>query len=478
MIERLRRKRIEDVGEQRSPVVRRDDDRGAGAQGDANRKAAPGPSRVVASVLARSAGGTLALRAVALGLGFVATLLLARLLGASGYGAYGWALAWVGVLRVPALLGFDRLVIRELAVQQSGEAWGATRGLLRRAGQMVVGASVFLVAAAALIGTFATDDDDLRHALWIALPLIPATALLALHESAIQGLQRVVRSQVPNNLVRPLLLVAGVVVGYLLLGDRFGVGWAIGIQTAATLAGLALAVYLLRVALPAPARTAAPQYDTRAWARSAMPMLVVGGVVTFTDQLDIIMVGALRGARDAGLYTVAARGAALLTLILIALNTAFAPMAARLHASGEREELERAAVNIARTALVLTVAAALVLAAVAEPLLSLFGEEFADAATAFRLLLVGYVVYAAAAPTATILLMAGKEREAAWGLAGGTVLNLALNAALIPRWGINGAAVAGVASTTLWNLLLALLVARRLGIASTAFGALRVGASR
>jgi O-antigen/teichoic acid export membrane protein len=430
-------------------------------------------SRRVTSAVARRAGGTFALRTVALVLGFIATILLARLLGASGYGAYGWALAWVGVLRVLALLGLDRFLIRELAVQQSREAWGAMRGLLRRARQVVAAASFILAAAAVLVGTFATEDDELRGALWIALPLIPATALLALHESALQGLQRVVRSQVPNNLVRPLLVVAGVVGGYLVLDDRFGVGWAIGLQTAATLAGLALAVYFLRVALPTPARTAAAQYDTRGWARSAMPMLVAGGVVTFTDQLDIIMVGALLGAPDAGLYTVAARGAALLTLILIAFNTAFAPLAARLHALGQRDALEGAAVNIARGALVITAAAALLLAAVAEPLLSLFGEEFADGATAFRLLLVGYVVYAAAAPTATILLMAGREREAAWGLAGGSALNLTLNAALIPRWGINGAAVAGVASTTFWNLLLALLVARRLGIGSTALGARR-----
>ena len=54
------------------------------------------------------------------------------------------------------------------------------------------------------------------------------------------------------------------------------------------------------------------------------------------------------------------------------------------------------------------------------------------------------------------------------------VLNLVLNLLLIPAFGIVGAAVASAISLISWNLILAVLVYRRLGIHSTALGQIRM----
>ena len=76
--------------------------------------------------IAGGATGTLALQVFQTGLRFAISLGLARMLGASGYGAYSFAIACVGVLSVPARLGFDSFLVREVASYRSRNQWGPT----------------------------------------------------------------------------------------------------------------------------------------------------------------------------------------------------------------------------------------------------------------------------------------------------------------------------------------------------------------
>ena len=69
-----------------------------------------------------------------------------------------------------------------------------------------------------------------------------------------------------------------------------------------------------------------------------------------------------------------------------------------------------------------------------------------------------------------LLLMTGHEREAGIGMGVAVLLNSALNLLLIPAWGINGAAVASGLSIVCWNLILLVLVRKRLAIHPTILG--------
>ena len=50
------------------------------------------------------------------------------------------------------------------------------------------------------------------------------------------------------------------------------------------------------------------------------------------------------------------------------------------------------------------------------------------------------------------------------------MLNVVLNAMMIPRWGIAGAATATAFVMILWNSMLAIVVYKRLGVHSTVLG--------
>src|SRR5688572_1428979 len=106
---------------------------------------------LAAAPLLRAAAASLALPAGSLALTLLSTLLLTHSLGPAAFGLFAFALGWVKALTVPALLGLERIVVREVARSHVQADWAALRGALGWAGKLLLGAAsgVALAAAAA-----------------------------------------------------------------------------------------------------------------------------------------------------------------------------------------------------------------------------------------------------------------------------------------------------------------------------------------
>ncbi len=422
--------------------------------------------------LARSSTGTFSLKVTAAALAFLINISLARLLGAVGYGAYAYAIAWVRLLVVPAVLGLDKLLVREVAACHARSIWGLMRGLLRRADQAVLIASIGFALLGAFLG-FALAErltPQMLTTLWIALLIIPLLAFTRLKQAALQGLQKVVRGLLPEMLVQPLLFLVLIGVVFLVAGERLSPPLAAGMY--ALTAGLALLVggRLLANALPKAVKEATPSYDMRAWSRSAVPLLFVSGMYILGIKISTIMLGSMSGAKAAGIYTVADQGAALIMYVLFAVSAPLAPTVASLFALRDMERLQRVVTKSARVIFLISLPIALVLIVFGHWFLLVFGEDFTRGHVALTLLCVAQLTTAAVGPVGLLLTMTGHERDAAKGVAIGALLNVVLNALLIPKWSLEGAAVATAVSTATWNLLLGVWAYKKLGIDPTALG--------
>jgi O-antigen/teichoic acid export membrane protein len=257
---------------------------------------------------------------------------------------------------------------------------------------------------------------------------------------------------------------------YLFFGRGLNAQWALGLNAAAVLVALLFATYLLRRMLPHAARDVAPAYQTSSWVRSALPMMLISGMHVINHRIDAIMLGAMKEPEAVGIYAAANRGAQLILLIQIAVNAALAPTIAGLHAAGKMERLQRLITRSSRGVLIVSTSIALGLIFFGDGFLLLFGAEFVQAYPTLGILIAGCVVNAAAGAVGLLLMMTGHERDAAKGIGIGVVLSVALNAVLVPKWGVEGAATATSISMMARNILMVLLVYRRLGIQSTALG--------
>jgi O-antigen/teichoic acid export membrane protein len=421
--------------------------------------------------LARDTIGTLGLRAASGLLALAAALLLARFLGAERYGAYAWAVAWVTVLSIPGKLGMDRLLVRDIAVYSTSENWPALRGLVRRSTQWVIATSVAIGVVTALITvTLGISQAALREALLTGLLMLPFVSLVGLYQGGLQGFRRVVIALVPDQIVRPALFIA-FVVAIRIFGAPIGTVPALLLQVAATLCGFLLTWRLFAKTLPSTVRRVRPIYSNRAWSASALSMLIISAVVLIYARLDVIMLGALSGAKAAGIYSSAVSTASIILLPLGAANMALAPMVPRLYATGQVKALRRNIRLISRVVFLVTLLAALVLGVMAGTVLGFFGSQFRTGTAALQILLAAQVVTAIASTNVMLLTMTHQEHATAAWIMMAAVLNILLDVLLIPPWGLVGASLATLAASAVQTVALTMLVWRRLGIDSTIVGA-------
>jgi O-antigen/teichoic acid export membrane protein len=180
--------------------------------------------------------------------------------------------------------------------------------------------------------------------------------------------------------------------------------------------------------------------------RAALPLAAAGLCQQAYFYADNLFVRALRGEAELGHYNAAVRVfSALVAFAAFATNAALPWLARRGHAG----ELRAAA---ARLAWPLFAGACLSAAALwpwsGELLRALYGAGFEAGATALRWLLGALVAVALGAPALTAVVAAGANRAVLAISAAALALNLLLNALLVPRAGMEGAAAATLATET------------------------------
>jgi O-antigen/teichoic acid export membrane protein len=422
--------------------------------------------------LGRAAGGSFALNIVNTGAAVATTVLLARVMDLAAFGIYSWVVATVSLLTVPAVLGIDRLLIRDIAVYAGRAAFGHARGLLRRSAEMMLVTCAVIVAAVAmatwLSGNLASPT---AVALAVGMVALPLLAFGRLAQSALMGVHQVVVAQVPDLLVRPLMLLVIVAVAAAGIAGRLDAPAAVALYTASVAAGLAVAAYFMRTRLARllpPARLA---FESHRWVGAAFALALLSGGAVANSQIGVTLLGVLDKPEAAGLYAVAQRGALLVAFPLMALNAALAPTAARLWSGGRVTELQRLVTLGTRTVLLASAPVALIFVLLGGQVLELvFGAGFVAAAGALALLSSGQLVNSATGSVATLLIMTGNTWRAGLGILAGLTLNVVLGVVLIPAYHEAGAAIAAASSLVVANLIHVIMARRFLGIDTTPVG--------
>jgi O-antigen/teichoic acid export membrane protein len=100
----------------------------------------------------------------------------------------------------------------------------------------------------------------------------------------------------------------------------------------------------------------------------------------------------------------------------------------------------------------------------------LFGQAFTAGYLPMVILIGGHVVAALLGAFNGLLNMTGNEAAGARAIAVGAFVNLVLNIALIPVYGMVGAATATLISALVWHGMLSWGIRKHVGIRPTVFG--------
>jgi O-antigen/teichoic acid export membrane protein len=408
---------------------------------------------------------------------FVLAVILARFLGSVGYGLYALGYAWSTLLLVPAILGLNTFLVRGIAVYEVKEQWRLMKGLLYRTNQLVLLTST-TIAVCGIVVAVLWLSPSFRGPFCVAMLLVPLTALTLLRQGAMQAFGKVVKGQLPEYLIRPLLIIVCVVLLEIIDPDALTPTTALAANVFGVAVAFTVGALFLRQTLPIALRSVRPAFATRMWLRASLPMMLISGVWMANNYAATLMVGILDGPGSAGVYSAAQKGAEVIVIILYATNMPLAPAIARLHTRGDREGLERTTEHMARATLLVSVPIAGAFMLFPHLYLGLFGSSFQVGATALIILAFGQLINAAAGPSGNVLIMTGQEGVAVRGVAAGLLANIVLAVVLVPPLGVTGGAIAFAASLVLWNTILVVLARRRVGINVTAFRRLAVSSAR
>ena len=414
-------------------------------------------------------GGLFFLKIIATWLTFVISVLLARILGAKEYGKYIYVIAWFRILEVPVIFGLDRVLISNISVYLTQSSWNLMRGILRRTNQIVIVTSISIIILATIIMEFFLRPQDyiIQLIFLFAFLSLPLRGLIVLRQSTLQGLDRVVWGQLPETVIQPITFIILIALSWKVKELKLSALWAMGLRTISIGITFIISSYLLQKFIPDVVKRVNAIYKTIQWIYEALPLVLISGLMIINSNADILMLGAIKGAEFTGIYSVASRGASLVTFFLTAINTAIAPTIASLYTKRDIGNIQQIVTKSARLVFILSFPVASVLMLFSQNFLSFFGHEFIYGKTTLLILTLGQLINVAAGPVGTILVMTGHQGDAARGIAVSSMLNIILNALLIPSWGIEGAALATATSIIIWNILLVFLVYKRLRIHTT-----------
>jgi O-antigen/teichoic acid export membrane protein len=419
------------------------------------------------SLLKRASVGSLFIKVAGAGNEFILSIILARVLGVNGYGAYVLSITWVMILALLATMGFDSATIRFIPEYVIKKKWPLLRGFLLKSCQMIMINSLGLLSLVFLF-TFLFDS-TINAPLRYASFLIPLLAFNRFRQSGLRALKHVVRSEFPEFVIRPILLAVLLISFSFYSHDTLTAPKAILLTLGVLMTTFAIGGIWFYRFTPPPVTHVPSAYKTKSWLAYTFPMLLFSGLQVVNNYTDIIMIGSMMGSEFAGIYSAASRISILVTFGLMAANSIVAPVISELHSLKMHQELQQIITLAARGAFVFTIIVGAFIAFTGPYLLLFFGSAFFKGYPALLILLLGQTVNAVSGSVGLIMNFTGHHVQAARIFGLSAILNIVFNAILIPFYGIIGAAIATATTTALWNIVMVIYVGSRLRLNPTLF---------
>jgi O-antigen/teichoic acid export membrane protein len=362
-------------------------------------------------------------------------VLVVRRLGPTEYGSFAFAMSFVMIFAILFDSGLVLTVTREFARSRENE------GLL---GDVIAIKSTLALGGFALIygGSFyLTQDSNIRLMVLVLGANVFLGEFLNLSYAVFRARQRM-EYECFIRVAQSLVMLAAVL--WVLWRAPSALGVCFAYLASATLLLMALWVPLQR--LGRPIRLAFRWQTWKRLMRVALPLALAGGVASLYMNIDSVMLGWWSGMEVVGWYDAADRLTAYavlpMSIFSLVLLPAFASSSARLdHSFVRRWDLWSASM------VALAAFTTCVMVAGADQLVEIaFGVPFRPAAAAVRIMSLSALLMYLYTPSYQALILFDRQRDLFAILALAVVVNGVLNAIVIPRCGLYGAAWVTVAT--------------------------------
>jgi O-antigen/teichoic acid export membrane protein len=400
-------------------------------------------------------------------LSYAATLglnvLVARQLGAAGFGAWVVAFSIAQTLAALGLVGADWIVIRQGSYYHSVADVARLRRTIQLALILTSTASLLLGAAtlvlAPVIARVFFDSPAMAPLLRLAGVLVPVLAMGQIMLFGTQAFKQMRDVATIRNILAPLARLAFVGLALAAIGSTYSafvglVAAEVGVSVAATIA------LQRRISILGPTEP----IEHRGLIRFALPVWGNRLSEVSRTQLLPVFLGSIASLEASAVFVAAKRVAQIPGSVINSMNQVYSPMASALYLQGNRQELRTLFTSIAKWSFTLGLPIFFLLAIFPAEIMALFGQEFRTGASALVLLAVAMLFQFGTGPVTVTLVVIGRPRLALIDYLAVIAIEVGLALWLIPRYGVVGAAIATVAGKAFNNVVPLIQVYRAEGL--------------
>jgi O-antigen/teichoic acid export membrane protein len=376
-------------------------------------------------------------------LALIITPIMVRLLGSAKYGDYAFLLGIISLWGRVVYGGLNDGIRKYVAEGRDGENWKEqVLAFYIHIGTILIGLTTVVILVT-VHGGYLTGFLGSRIVSFFPLIglVVLSRACYTVARSALMGVN-LERISEPIRVIQRLFFG---ITGILLVYYGFGVtGVLVGHMVGSLMAALA-AFYFVKeyydireiVRIPG---TTFPRKELISFNVYSTFLLLLG---LSLYNVDVLLLQPMAGSQPTGYYKAALTVAHFLWFVPMVLQTVLLHSTSDLWSQNDQSVIDTIASKITRYTVLFTLLIALGIGALAQPFLtSYFGQEFTASVIPLLLLIPGTVSFAVARPIYSIGQASGNLTPLMLSTGIGAGLNLGLNLFLIPRYGMNGAAVA------------------------------------
>jgi O-antigen/teichoic acid export membrane protein len=405
--------------------------------------------------------------AASLVLTFFTKIIIARNVGRDTYGMYVLLLAILEIITMTAILGLGSGGTRFIAYLREKKEIESVKRVIFICLKLTIGAgSVFAFLfffLAPWISTALFHEPQLSSPLRVLSLGIPFLVAINILSSIFRGFGQVKPKVYFQDILRRVLIILFVAVVILFGYSLIYIIW--GYLLASIVTVIVFAVYTYRKLRTLFYREKKAEEKKHPLLKRllsfSLPLLATVILGTIMIRMDTLMIGYFKSSSEVGLYNGAVPLAKLLETILSSVGFIYLPIISSLWAKKMLPDIKRAYQVITKWVFSVIFPIFLLFLIFPKQCLNLFfGSNFVPASTVLQILSLGWFFHVCMGVNGLTLTGAGKTKAIMWGNMLAVGLNIILNILLIPKLGINGAALAFSTGIIITNVFISLKLYR------------------
>lgn len=399
-------------------------------------------------------------------LNLLTSVLLARFLGADGFGLYSLGLSINVLLNVFTNFGFPQGIVKLSIKYRTEGSKEKVKGVLYSSLIFSVSLCVLIVITQLIfaeeISKMFFDNDSLASVIIIFGLSIPFNTLYTFPAAFAQAFKKIKYQSIILNIARPLSFLLFTIVVVSFKWDLDAVLYANLISTIVT---AVIGFYYILKYFPEFYQTKIkPIYEFKNLITFSVQTMFTGFLSILMIKIDRIMIGYFSTSSDVGIYSAAANLAINVTFFLTPFAMIFAPISAELFHLNKIDELNKAFKNVTRWLLIFTLPLFFIFAGFSKELLLMFGKDFTIGGIVLIVISIAELVNVSTGPVGILLKMSGHQIIDLKISFLVLVINASLNYILIPIYGLIGAAIATAIALAVTHIVRLIMVWKYLNI--------------